>query len=152
MMVGSPGQCCTISTKAEAWMLQLSATAIVEWLRANGLSSSDGTLPTATDEAQSKTWLIDRIVQKDETIVGAVEPLLHTFSHVLLYSLAASCGLEASSVGELIMTDALAVAIYAGDSELGALTAAFDQMLDVVMDGVTDFSSCRVRSELPRRR
>jgi hypothetical protein len=51
--------------------------------------------------------------------------------------------LEASSLGELIMTDALAFAIYAGDSELGALTAAFDQMLDVVMDGMTDFNSCR---------
>lgn len=133
----------TNSVGTEAWMVQLSATAIVEWLRANGLSASDGTLPVATDEAESKTWLIDRIVQGDDVIAGAVEPLLHTVSHVLLYSLAATCGLEASSLGELIMTDALAVAIYAGDSELGALTAAFDQMLDVVMDGVTDFSSCR---------
>ena len=133
----------TNSIGTEAWMVQLSATAIIAWLRANDLTASDGTMPASTDEGELKTWLIDRVVQQDETIVGAVYPLLHTFSHVLLYSLAASCGLEASSLGELIMSDALAVAIYAGDSELGALTAAFDQILDVVMDGVTDFGSCR---------
>jgi hypothetical protein len=133
----------TNSVGTEAWMVQLSAAAIVEWLRANGLAASDGTLPTSTDEAQIKTWLIEKIVAGDDIIIAAVEPLLHTFSHVVLYSLAGACGLEAASLGELIMPDALAVAIYAGDSELGALTAAFDQMLDVVMDGVTDFSSCR---------
>lgn len=133
----------TDSIGTEAWMVQLSAATIVEWLRVNGLSASDGTLPTSTDEAELKTWLIRRIVDGDDAIIGAVEPLLHTFSHVILYSLAAACGLEASSLGERIMIDALAVAIYAGDSELGALTAAFDQMLDVVMDGMTDFRSCR---------
>jgi hypothetical protein len=133
----------TDSIGTEAWMVQLSAKAIVAWLRANGLSASDGTLPTSNDENELKLWLIGKIVAQDESIIEAVEPLLHTFSHVLLYNLAVSCGLEPSSLGELIMTDALAFAIYAGDSELGALTAAFEQMLDVVMDGVTDFTTCK---------
>jgi hypothetical protein len=133
----------TNSIGTEAWMVQLSAKAIVEWLRANGLSAVDGTLSASNDEGQLKLWLIEKIVGGDETITNAVEPLLHTFSHVLVYNLAVSCGLEPSSLGELVMIDALAVAIYAGDSELGALTAAFDQMLDIVMDGVTDFTTCK---------
>lgn len=133
----------TDSVGTEAWMVQLSAKAIVEWLRVNGITASDGTLPTSTDEADLKIWLIERIVGEDMIIRSAVEPLLHTFSHVVLYSLAVSSGLEPGSLGELILPDALAFAIYAGDSELGALTAAFDQMMDVVMDAVNDYSSCR---------
>ena len=133
----------TDSIDTEAWMVQLSARAVVAWMQANNIQPSAGDFPNSEDENILKTWLIERIVGEDENVVGVVTPLLHTMSHVLLYSLATSCGLEVSSLGEMMMLDALAFAIYAGDSELGALTATFDQMLEGVMQGILEFKDCK---------
>lgn len=134
----------THSVGTEAWLVQLGAKPILSWLDANGVRGEDGSFPDLTSsEEDLKRWLIARIVSEDTGIAGAVAPLLHSYAHAMLLGLAVAGGLEASSLGEMIMPDALAFAIYAGDSELGALTAAFDQALNVVASNVLDQATCK---------
>lgn len=143
----------TQSVETEAWLVQLSALIITRWLSANGIEPYASDLQDVpADEASRKAWLIDRIVQ-DETnptpathrLRGLVFALLHSFAHVTLLSLAANSGLDATSLGEQILPDALAFALYASDSELGSLTAAFEQLTGVVFAGVAeDYVTCKL--------
>jgi hypothetical protein len=142
----------TNTVDTEAWLVQLKSSTIARWLIENAVE------PFATqlrdidcDEGSLKEWFIERIARADSTVSpddlrlrAVVFAMLHSFSHVTLLSLAARSGLESSSLGELILADALAFVVYAGDSDLGALTAAFEQLVGVVFTSATeDYASCK---------
>lgn len=142
----------TNAVLTEAWLVQLRATAIARWLIENAIE------PFATQlrgieaaEDTYKEWFIERISRADSSgspddlrLRDIVYALLHSYSHVTLLSLATRSGLESSSLGELILVDALAFVVYAGDSDLGALTAAFEQLVGVVFTSATeDYASCK---------
>jgi hypothetical protein len=132
----------TNTTKTEGWLVQLRGDVVVEWLRANSISPSVGDLPNGANDEEAKDWLIKRIVGGDETIARVVDGLVHTYSHAMLKSVALVCGLDASSMGELVWTDALAFAVYAGETELGALSATFEQALDQIPPLLDEYAAC----------
>ena len=142
----------THSVNTEAWLVQLRAAAIARWLIANDIAPFARQLADiADDEHATKEWLIERIARADATANPAdlqlrelVYGLIHSFSHVTLLSLAMRSGLDASSLGEMILPDALGFVIYAGDSDLGALTTAFDQMTPIIFaSAIEDYASCK---------
>ncbi len=142
----------THSVNTEAWLVQLRATAIARWLIDNGIEPFATSLAgVADDERTRKEWLIERISRVETTgspvdfqLKDLVYALIHSFSHVTLLSLAMRSGLDASSLGEMILPDALGFVIYAGDSDLGALTTAFDQMTPIIFASVTEeYAGCK---------
>jgi len=132
----------TNTTTTEGWLVQLRGDCVVEWLRANGVAPEVGELPVLAGDAEAKDWLIRRLVEKDEAITREVNGLVHTYAHAMLKSVALVCGLEASSLGELVWTDALAFAIYAGETELGALSATFEQGVDQLSALLDEYAAC----------
>jgi len=133
----------TNTTTTEGWLVQLRATAILAWLERNDLlfPGHNGPAP-GIDETTAKDWLVRRMVDEDPQIFPAVRNLIHSYSHAMLKSLANVCGLEASSLGELLWPDALAFAIYAGETDLGALSAAFEQGVDQLADQLLEYAAC----------
>lgn len=143
----------THTVETEAWLIQLRAGVIARWLIDNGVEPFASALrDIEPSEDALKEWFIARLARleavpspDDVYLQKVLFGLLHTFAHVTLLSLATQAGLEASSLGELVLTDALGFAIYAGESELGALTAAFEQLAGIVFaNAVQDYASCKL--------
>lgn len=142
----------TQTVETEAWLVQVRAEALRGWLVTNAVEPFASELRSlAAHEVVVKEWFVERLARTPETVSPddvrlqqVVASLLHSLSHVTLLSLATHSGLDASSLGEMLLTDALGFAIYAGDSDLGALTAAFEQLVGVVFtDAVQDYASCK---------
>jgi hypothetical protein len=148
----------THTVETEAWMVQLGAVAVALWLIENGVEPFAAELAGIIaahqrDERTLKEWFIERLARIDSDLCtpedlklhAVVFSLLHTYSHVLLLSLATQSGLEAGSLGEVILADALGFVVYAGDTDLGAFSAAFTQMAGVVFSEVADaYASCKL--------
>jgi hypothetical protein len=142
----------TQTIQTEAWLVQIRGIALRSWIVANQIEPFASELPNADQgESAVKEWFVDRLARSNDhpspddlRLERIIAALLHSLSHVTLLSLASHAGLEASSLGELLLTDALGFAIYAGDSDLGALTAAFEQLVGpVFVDAVRDYANCR---------
>lgn len=142
----------THTAETEAWLVQVRAAALRRWLVANQVEPFATELhDVGEDETTLKEWFVTRLARAadgsspdDVRLERIVASLLHSLSHVTLLSLATHAGLESSSLGEMLLTDALGFAIYAGDSDLGALTAAFEQLVGPVFsDAVRDYANCK---------
>lgn len=135
----------------EAWMIQLSAKHIVEWLETNDLFKGLANKPSSDklDESSAKVWLLEFMSQENEDeVTGLVQKiireLIHSLSHTFLQSLAVESGLDVASFGELILSNVLTFIIYAGESDVGGLSATFNQGLSSLLDLVTDqLRSCK---------
>jgi hypothetical protein len=133
----------TNTTTSEGFLVQLRADAIIEWLKANNIGAELGEFPSfGSGELTCKDWLIRAIASEDVVLQQAIRRLIHTYAHAMLKSIAYVCGLEASSLGELVWVDALAFAIYAGETEIGALSATFEQALEQLPPLLEDYAAC----------
>lgn len=135
----------------EAWMIQLSAKYILNWLEANSLYKLLANKPSLTDidESEAKLWLLEFMAKEDEDentikVQNIIKELIHSLSHTFLQSLAVESGLDVASFGELMLPSVLTFIIYAGESDVGGLSAAFHQGLSPLIDLVSDqLRSCK---------
>ena len=135
----------------EAWMIQLSAHYILEWLETNGLLNDLTQKPNVKgmDESDSKIWLISFLANESEDkktlqLQHTIHELIHSLSHIFLQSLAIESGLDIASFGELLLPNVLSFIIYAGESDVGGLSASFNQGLSQIVDSVSEqMRSCK---------
>lgn len=147
----------THSVETEAWLVQLQAKVIAQWIIDNNWqpwAAHLSELIEDVDETMLKEWFMEQLIPIQEQLPTAstedaqlyhrVQALLHSFSHITLLALALHSGIDATSLGEILMTDALGFAIYTGSSDLGAMTAAFRQITGIVFNSVIeDYASCK---------
>lgn len=130
---------------SEAIMVQLSPTKILEWISANGLGAASEQPKLLTlDNAEATLWLSDLLSKNDPdgdeiTLRNTLRNLLHTYSHQFLQLIGAVSGLESSSLGELLLPEAMSFIIYSGDSDIGGLSATFLQSLNMLTNELQDF-------------
>jgi hypothetical protein len=125
-------------TTADALLVRLSATSVVDWLRLNG---SNVVLPAAADnEGAAKSYIVNLLtgVRLRETIprtsreARMVFGLIHTFGHLLLKEASLLCGLDRTSLAEYLLPRSLTFIVYCNHKSgqgIGALTALFEQSL-----------------------
>lgn len=136
----------TNSVTSEAWMIKLAAINVIKWLdRNNLLPEEHSDARQIKDENVATIWLVD-ILSKESMLVegrliyGYVYSLLHSYSHLTLQLLGVNSGLDSNSLGEMLLTEALSFIIYAGESDLGALSATFNQGLGLIAADINDFA------------
>ena len=111
-----------VENRGEGIFLHLRAEAVRAWLNQPGAKSRLHALMTG-----HKRWTEERKSQR--VFPGGQYVLLHTLSHLLIHSLAMSCGYPASSIRERIYSDSLGesygILLYTGspdaDGTLGGL-------------------------------
>jgi hypothetical protein len=125
-------------TTADALLIRLDATSVVDWLRLNG---ANVVLPAAaTPESAAKSYIVRLLtgLPLRETIpVAAREArmafgLIHTLGHLLLREAALLCGLDRTSLAEYLLPRSLTFVIYCNHKSgqgIGALTALIEQSL-----------------------
>lgn len=134
----------TYCTTTEAWMIQLSARYILKWLIANKIISEVDIEKTKNmNETEAKLWLIkrlheDSINNPNNNLYNIVCVLIHTYSHTLLHSLATESGSDIASCGELLLPNALSFIVYVGETDIGGLTASFNQGLSSILENVSE--------------
>lgn len=133
----------------EAWMIQLSAKYLLEWLIENKtLDTNDINVANLT-ESDAKLWLLELLNKESEDeneirIQTIINELIHSLSHTLLYSLAIESGLDIASFGEILLHNALSFIVYGGESDVGGLSASFQQGLGSLLDSIKDdLRSCK---------
>lgn len=130
---------------SEALMVQLSPTEVVEWIVRNDLiDESRKAEITPLDDAEATLWLTELLSKDDPDdeearLCSALRSLLHTYAHQFLQLIGAVSGLESSSLGELLLVEAMSFIIYSGDSDIGGLSATFSQSLDMLTSELKDF-------------
>jgi hypothetical protein len=123
----------TNCVKTEAWMIQLSANYILNWLKTNDLLKSfEIDDLEEKDEKDSKLILLELLNKETEdenekSLQKLIEQLIHSISHTLLYSLAVESGLDIASFGEILLPKTLTFIVYGGESDIGGLSASFQQ-------------------------
>ena len=135
----------------ESWMIQLSAKYLLEWLSSNNFLKGVNNLPEikSVDESQAKIWLLEFLNKevKDESetqLANITEELIHSLSHIVLQSLAVESGLDIASFGELLLPKVLTFIIYAGESDIGGLSASFSQGIGAFLDSlINQLRSCK---------
>ncbi len=135
----------------EAWMIQLSAKYILEWLNANNITElpKDWPIIDKMDESEAKLWLLEFMANgsEDDSVIqlqNTIKELIHSLSHTFLQSLAIESGLDIASFGELLLPNVLTIIIYAGESDVGGLSASFNQGMASFLDLVVDqLRSCK---------
>ncbi len=135
----------------EAWMVQLSAKYMLSWLDKNTLLNGLASKPKVEqmNEVDSKIWLLKLLADQSEdttiqTVQNIIKELIHSLSHVYLQTLAVESGLDIASFGELLLPNVLTFILYAGESDIGGLSATFSQGLNQVIDLVNEqFRSCK---------
>lgn len=147
----------THTVETEAWLVQIRATAIAEWIVANDWqpwATELVSLLGVADEGELKEWFMNRLVPvtdrtglatpRETELHDLIQSQIHSLSHLTLLALALHSGVDPTSLGEMLMLDALGFVIYTGGSDLGALTAAFRQLVGVVFSSVIeDYASCK---------
>ena len=125
-------------TTADALLVRLNATSVVDWLRLNGVNVA---LPAAENPvAAAKSYVVGVLtgIQLRETIQGngqearMVFGLIHTLGHLLLKEAALLCGLDRTSLAEYLLPRSLTFIVYCNHKSgqgIGALTALFEQSL-----------------------
>lgn len=133
----------------EAWMVQLSAKYTMEWLVENKILHTTDIKIESLTESDAKLWLLELLNKETEEkeelkIQTAINELIHSLSHTLLYSLAIESGLDIASFGEILLHKALSFIVYGGESDVGGLSASFQQGLGSLVDAVkNDLRSCK---------
>jgi hypothetical protein len=131
---------------SEAWMIKLSAGQILQWLQTNSLISDEFFKDAKfSTEEEATTWLVHKMANETKTdeeriLYEWIFSLLHSYSHLTLQLLGVSSGLDASSLGEMLLPEALSFIVYAGESDIGGLSATFNQGLGLVADDLKDFA------------
>lgn len=130
---------------SEAMMFQLSPLKIVQWITANDLvKDPEKQILSSFNDAEATLWLTDLLSKGDpdseeETLRDELHSLLHTYSHQVLQLIGTVSGLESSSLGELLLTEAMSFIIYSGDSDIGGLSATFSQSLNMLTIELKNF-------------
>jgi len=136
----------------EALMFQLSASFILKWLKVNNLipESLANEKLDSLDEANAKLWLLELLNDELETdeeklsLKTIIKELIHSMSHVFLQSVSIESGMDIASFGELLLPNTLSFIIYAGESDVGGVTATFNQGLRSLLAAVSDqLRSCK---------
>lgn len=136
--------------QADAVSIRFDPDAVLDWLRANGLSPS---IPGGTDPAiTARSYFVQLFAGANlrETITGNDElhltfGLLHTFAHLCVRQAAVLCGLDMTSISEYILPRALTVSIYCNHrfgATIGALTALYQQSFTEWLQSVQSQSQC----------
>lgn len=130
---------------SEAIMVQLSPLQVIKWVVENDLINGDEkTTVSSFNETEATLWLTDLISKIDPDtneikLREALRSLLHSYSHQFLQLIGTVSGLESSSLGELLLTEAMSFIIYSGDSDIGGLSATFSQSLNMLTSELKDF-------------
>ena len=136
--------------QADAISIRLDPDAVLQWLRANGLSP---TVPAGTDPSRSaRTYFVQVFAAANlrETIDGNDElrlvfGLLHSLAHLCVRQAAGLCGLDMTSISEYILPRVLTVSIYCNHrfgATIGALTALYEQSFTDWLQSVQSQSQC----------
>ncbi len=136
--------------QADAISIRLDPEAVLQWLRANGLSPA---VPAGSDPSMSaRSYFVRLFAGKNlrETIVGNDElhlvfGLLHSLAHLCVRQAAVLCGLDMTSISEYILPRVLTVSIYCNHrfgATIGALTALYEQSFTEWLQSVQTQSQC----------
>ena len=137
--------------EADALMISLDHDAVLGWLAANGFVAR---IPQGEDPVLSRKAYFAAIfsdLNLGETIgqehreARLVFGLLHTVSHICIKHAALLCGLDATSLSEYLFPSTLSFAIYCNHrfgATIGALTALFEQTLDLWLAALEDSRQC----------
>lgn len=130
---------------SEAWMVKLSGKMIVSWIIANNLLDERFISEAKDfDEGQMTIWLAKKLSQEEKKeneneLYSLVYNLVHSYSHLMLKLLGINSGLDESSLGELLLVESLSFINYAGESDLGGLSALFGQGLGVISSELAEY-------------
>lgn len=133
----------------EAWMIQLSAKYMTDWLIANKILDKSNIKLEDMTESDAKLWLLELLNKETEDeaeirIQTIIKELIHSLSHTFLYSLAIESGLDIASFGEILLHHTLSFVVYGGESDVGGLSASFQQGLGSLLDSISnDLRSCK---------
>ena len=136
----------------EAWLIQLSSKYLIKWLSENKIDIDKDTNIDdllMINENKSKLLLLQKLFCEENStnenkLLKIITELLHSFSHALLHTLAIESGLDISNFGEILLPSVLSFIVYAGESDLGGLSASFNQNLNLIINSLIDnFRECK---------
>lgn len=130
---------------SEAWMIKLSALQVIKWLKTNNRMPSDYFSHSIDNEAKATLWLVQRLSKEnksddDRALYDSTYSLLHSYAHLSLQLLGVHSGLDAGSLGEMLLPEALSFIVYAGEGDIGGLSATFTQSLGLFAADLSDFA------------
>lgn len=135
--------------QADAILLRLDPSLVLEWMSANGFPAA---LPTGTDSTISARGyfvrLMDRLALREsvqDERGRLVFGLLHSLSHFAIRRAALLCGLDSTSISEYLLPRTLTCAVYCNHrfgATIGALSALFEQSLAEWLAEVRSSRSC----------
>jgi len=134
------------TTDAEAVMLQIDKSAVLEWLAANNIIST-----AEVDDIER--WFISRIgspgrferINPEITLTRYCYTLLHTFSHVIVDAIGTLSGYGRDSVVEHLLPRTMSTIIYKRpdtDFSLGSIFTLFEERFDEVVDQIDEADYC----------
>ena len=151
-----------IRTKTEGIMIDIDKRAIYDYLKNTFEESHQFNFQDLTDE-QLIAWFMDkdkidsRLIKKYQDIdeengkmvnlyTKCVYKLLHTISHMFINTISKFCGIDKSSMSEMIFVNACSILIYSQTNQgavLGAITQTFDKYLyELLRDTYNDNKTC----------
>lgn len=136
--------------QADAISIRLDPEAVLQWLRANGLSPA---VPVGSDASMSaRSYFVKlfaganlRETIADNNELHLVFGLLHSLAHLCVRQAAVLCGLDMTSISEYILPRVLTVSIYCNHrfgATIGALTALYEQSFTDWLQSVQSQSQC----------
>jgi hypothetical protein len=137
--------------QADALLITLDPTRVLRWLRLNGQNPN---VPAgANEDLSAKSYFVQLLhgtslyhsIGSDQSELRMVFGLLHTLSHLCVRQASLLCGLEKTSLSEYIIPKALTFAMYCNHrfgATIGALTALFEQSLQLWLNGIRDTRVC----------
>ncbi len=151
-----------IRTKTEGIIIDIDKRALYNYLKETYSLSKQFVFKELNDEELDR-WFLDktnintRLIKKFEEIdtqngsmtnlyTKCIYDLLHTISHMFINTISKFCGIDKSSLSEMIFVNAGAILIYSKTNQgavLGALTQTFDKYLYEILSCVyTDNETC----------
>lgn len=134
------------TTDAEAVMLRLDKSVVLEWLADNDVIST-----AAVDDVER--WFISRIGAPDRfdridptaTLTRYCYTLLHTFSHIVVDAIGTLSGYGRDSLVEHLLPRTMSTIIYKRpdtDFSLGSIFTLFEERFDEVVEQMEDADYC----------
>ena len=137
-----------IRTKTEGIIIDINKRALYNYLKVTYSATKQFVFKDLNDEELNR-WFLDktnldsRLIKKFEEIdtqngnmtnlyTKCIYELLHTISHMFINTISKFCGIDKSSLSEMIFLNAGAILIYSKTNQgavLGALTQTFDKYL-----------------------
>ena len=151
-----------IRTMTEGIIIDIDKRAIYNYLKDMYKESYNFNFPELSDE-QLISWFIDKnkincsLIKKFQDIdeengkmvnlfTKCVYTLLHTISHMFINTISKFCGIDKSSLSEMIFLNACSILIYSQTNQgavLGAITQSFDKYLyEILKDTYNDNKIC----------